>query len=397
MVVFARTSSDVRVVLSGRRPVAAESSHRSLRLLATFGIGLVVGVLMSVGIARAADEIAMTGAQIGAIGIELRKLDAPARASGVAYSARATLPRDKEQLVSAAVTGMVDQILVEDHAEVSEGRPLIRINSPEFGDLQLKLLEAANQARVASSTLAREKGLFTEGIIPQRRVIEAEAAASTARATEQHARAALRLAGADEATIRKISTGQIQDRLEIRASRAATVLAIEVKLGQRITDADPLLRLGELGTLWLDIDIPAAQADAWDPDGEIVVVGRDVRAKPLSVSAQLSGNQTATLRANVTRGAELLRPGEFLQAQVPLKTSGDAWTLPNAGVIHQDDRTVVFVRTPTGFEARTVKVIAESAQDVSVAGPLKAGDAIAIKGTIALKAAWLGESGAEDE
>jgi len=66
-------------------------------------------------------------------------------------------------------------------------------------------------------------------------------------------------------------------------------------------------------------------------------------------------------------------------------------------VIHQDDRTVVFVRTPTGFEARTVKVIAESAQDVSVAGPLKAGDAIAIKGTIALKAAWLGESGAEDE
>jgi len=44
-----------------------------------------------------------------------------------------------------------------------------------------------------------------------------------------------------------------------------------------------------------------------------------------------------------------------------------------------------------------VKVIAESAQDVSVAGPLKAGDAIAIKGTIALKAAWLGESGAEDE
>ena len=57
----------------------------------------------------------------------------------------------------------------------------------------------------------------------------------------------------------------------------------------------------------------------------------------------------------------------------------------------------MFVRTGAGFEARAVAVIAESAGGASVAGPLAAGDAIAVKGTIALKAAWLGESGAEDE
>jgi len=394
MVFFARTSSDVSTDIDGRKREALNRAHRSSRFP---GLCCAVCILISIRCAQAADDVAMTAAQIQAIGIELRKLDTPERASGVAYPARAVLPRDKEQLVSAAVAGTVDQILVEDHAEIVQGQPLIRINSPGFGDLQLKLLEATNQARLAASTLAREKGLFAEGIIPQRRVIEAESAASTARATEQHARAALRLAGADDATIARIAAGQVQDRLEIRASRAATVLVIDVKPGQRITEADALLRLGELGTLWLDVDIPAAQADAWDPGGEIVVVGRDVRAKPLSVSAQVSGGQMATLRASVTRGAELLRPGEFLQAQVPLKTSGEAWTLPNAAVVHEDDRTVVFVRTPTGFEARTVAVITESAGDVSVAGPLRADDTIAIKGTIALKAAWLGESGAEDE
>lgn len=396
MVFFARTSFDVPTDIDGRKRVSPSEARRFSRFQEICS-AVCIGILISIRSTHAADKVALTAAQIQAIGIELRKLDTPARASGVAYPARAALPRDKEQLVSAAVAGMVDQILVEDHAEIVQGQPLIRINSPEFGDLQLKLLEATNQARVAISTLAREKGLFTEGIIPHRRVIEAESAASTARATEQHARAALRLAGADDATIRRIAAGQVQDRLEIRASRAATVLAIDVKPGQRITEADPLLRLGELGTLWLDVDIPVAQADAWDPDGEIRVVGRDVQAKPLSVSAQVSGSQTATLRAIVTRGAELLRPGEFLQAEVPLKTSGDAWTLPNAAVVRQGDRTVVFVRTPKGFEARTIAVIAEGASDVSVAGSLKTGDAIAIKGTIALKAAWLGESGAEDE
>ena len=397
MVVQARTSADVSTDIHGRVTPKAEGMHRRSRSCGVAAGCFAIIASVFAPTAHAADDILMTAAQIQAIGIEVRRLDKPARASGVAYPALAVLPRNKDQMVSAAVSGRIDQILVEDHAEVAPGQPLLRINSPEFGELQLKLLEATNQARVAETTRTREKSLFGEGIIPQRRVIEADAAASTARATEEHARAALRLAGADDATIAKIAAGQVQDRLEIRASRAATVLAIEVKPGQRVADADPLLRLGELGTLWLDIDLPAAQADAWDPDAEITVVGRNVLAKPLSVSAQVSGGQTVKLRADVTRGVESLRPGEFLQAHVPLRTPSGAWTLPNAAVIHQADRTVVFVRTASGFEARRVTVVGESASDVSVSGPLASGDSIAIAGTIALKAAWLGESGAGDE
>ena len=187
MLLFAKTSAGVSTDINARNREARDGARRSSRFPC---VCFAVCVLISVRCVQAADDIAMTAARIQAIGIELQKLDTPARASGLAYPARAVLPRDKEQLVSAAVAGMVDQILVEDHAEVVRGQPLIRINSPEFGDLQLKLLEATNQARLAASTLAREKGLFAEGIIPKRRVIEAESAASTARATEQHARAA---------------------------------------------------------------------------------------------------------------------------------------------------------------------------------------------------------------
>jgi RND family efflux transporter MFP subunit len=345
----------------------------------------------------AADDVAMTSAQIQAIGIRLVKLDAPTPAAGVAYSARVVLPRSKEQIVSAAVSGMVDQVLVEDHAIVRAGQPLLRLNSPEFGELQLKLLETTNQSRVAGSTLAREKSLVAEGIVPERRALEAQATASNARAAQQQASAAVRLAGADEATVARIAAGKVQDRLELRAPRAGTILSIEVKPGQRVADADPLLRMAELGSLWLDIDMPADQADTWDRTATLQVVGRDVTAKPLSVSAQVNGSQTATLRAEVVSGVDALRPGEFVQVQVPLRAGGDAWHLPNAAVVHQDTRTVVFVRVPAGFVARDVHVVSESAQGVSVTGPFKTGDEVAVVGTIALKAAWLGESGAEEE
>ncbi|WP_331653976.1 efflux RND transporter periplasmic adaptor subunit [Dokdonella sp.] len=356
-----------------------------------------VVLVLAGAMARAADDIAMTAAQASAIGVRTTRLERPSPSSGVLYPARAIVPRDKDQMISAAVSGRVDQILVEDHAVVAAGQPLLRINSPEFGELQLKLFEATNQARVADSARRREKKLFAEGIIPERRVIEAYAAASTARATELHARAALRLAGASDAVIAKVAAGQVQDHLEIRAPRAGTILSIEVKPGQRVADADPLLHLVELGTLWLDIDLPASLANSWDPKGNLVVAGREARAKPLSVSAQVNGGQTVTLRATVVEGTDSLRPGEFLQVQVPLRLAGESWSLPNAAVVHHDDRDVVFVRNGDGFRATAVTVSAEGTQDVSVTGPLEAGDEVAIEGTIALKAAWLGESGGEDE
>lgn len=360
-------------------------------------LGLLAMAFCITAPASAADEVVMSAAQITTIGIRLLKLDTPAPAAGVAYSARVVLPRSREQIVSAAVNGMVDQVLVEDHALVRAGQPLLRLNSHEFGELQLKLLETSNLARVADSTLAREKSLVAEGIVPQRRVLEAQAAASSARAAQQQAGAALRLVGADEATIARIAAGRVQERLELRAPRAGTILSIEVKPGQRVADADPLLRMAELGSLWLDIDMPAALADAWDRAATLQVVGRDATARPLSVSAQVGGSQTATLRAEVVSGVGALRPGEFVQVQVPLRAGGDAWQLPNAAVAHHDERAVVFVRVPAGFVARDVRVVSESAQGIGVTGAFKTGDEVAVAGTIALKAAWLGESGAEEE
>ncbi len=355
------------------------------------------GACMAFASEPAGDAVRISTAQAKVIGVRVLALTTPAAVAGPSYPARVVLPRAQEQIISATVGGSIDQVLVEDHANVEAGQPLLRLNSPQFGEWQLKLLEATNQARVAASTLAREKALFAEGIIPERRVIEAQASASNARAAVQHARAAIGLAGADEATIAKIAAGSLQDRLVLRAPRAATVLAIAVKPGQRVAEADPLLTLGELGRLWLDIDLPANRAAAWDPQGRLQIVGRDATARPLSAAVQVGEGQTVNLRAEVVTGADRLRPGEALQVQVPLRHAGDAWRVPNAAIVHHAERTVVFVATPDGFRATDVAVVGESPEGASISGELKSGDAIAVAGTIALKAAWLGAAGAEEE
>lgn len=349
------------------------------------------------GQAPAASEFSVSPAQMQSLGITLLKLDQPAAIRGMAYPAKVVLPPDQEQVVSAPVDGVVDRLLVSGQDAITAGQPLLRLASSEYGELQLRLMEAAAKARLSRTTLARERQLFGEGIIPERRVQEAEAAERSEGARLRQAEAALRLAGANAATIKRINDGnRLDDTLVVRAKSAGLVLSIEVKPGQRVKEADALVRLANLQELWLDIQVPADRQGPIAPKtGEIVVSGRDAVATPMSVGAMVSDNQTVTLRARVTRGSERLRPGEVVQAQVPFANAPAGWALPLQAVARQDDQAYVFVRSAKGFVATPVTVGASAGQSVQVTGNLSAGQEIATASVIALKAAWLGKSGGE--
>ena len=351
--------------------------------------------------AQAADEFTVTPAQMQGLGITLQRLDKPAAIQGQAYPARVVLPPSQEQVVSAPLAGLVDRVLVGENDTVKSGQPLLRLISPELGELQLKLLEASSKSRLSQKTAQRERMLFTEGIIPERRVQEADGAAEEDRGRVQQAEAALRLAGMDVASVRKIAAGgALQDGLTVHAKTGGTVMALDVKAGQRVAQADALMRLADTRQLWLDIQLPAdRRSQVAIKGGQITVVGRDATAAPMSLGLMVSDSQTVTLRAQVTQGATLLRPGEYVQAQVPFSTlasagsGGESWPVPVASVVRQGDKAYVFVRTPKGFLAQQVTVLNSAGASVQVQGPLKTGQDIAVTSVIALKAAWLGKSG----
>lgn len=357
---------------------------------------LTAALLLALPVADAADTFNVSVAQMKSLDITVQRLNTSAQPGGMSYPARVVLPPQNEQVLSAPVAGMVDRILVSENQTVRAGDPLLRLTSPELGDLQLKLTEAASANRLAQQTLQRERELFGEGIIPQRRVLEAEAVASVSEVRDRQARAALQLAGLDHRSINQIADGgALQDGLTLRAKAPATVLSLEVKPGQRVDSADPLLHMATLTRLWLDIQVPASRASSWSATGQITVPEQGVVAKPLSVGPMVSASQTVTLRAEVIKGAERLRPGEFVQAVVPAAVNTAAWTLPITAVARQGTDAYVFVRTTDGFAAKPVKVVGSAGRTVTVTGPLNANDEVAITSVIALKAAWLGESGGE--
>ncbi|MDI1238166.1 MAG: efflux RND transporter periplasmic adaptor subunit [Polaromonas sp.] len=342
-------------------------------------------------------KFAVANAQVQALGIQTAPLQTQAESVRTSFPAQVVIPPNAEQVISSPVTGLISQLLVQPNQMVRVGAPLVRIASPELGQLQLQLLQANTRATLARQAAKREQYLFGEGLIAQRRVQEAQAALQEAEATLKQAKTALRLSGMSMAAIDKVAaSGNPQDSMVLAATQAGVVTEIKAKPGQRVDSATPLMHLAQTDTLWLEIQVPVAESASWAPGSKLKVQGRDITAQIMSSSAMVaSGSQMVVMRALVQGKAGQVRPGELLTVELPAAATAGAWDLPLSAVAHDGDQGYVFVRTPDGFEARAVKVSASSGQRVRVQGPVKAGEEVAISGVVALKGAWLNEKGSK--
>ncbi len=108
-------------------------SHRfSRRSLGRCALALVPWLILAN--AHAADEFAVSAAQMQALGVQLQRLDKPADIAGQTFPARVALPPRQDQVVSAPLPGVVEQLLVADNDAVKPGQPLLRLASPERDD-----------------------------------------------------------------------------------------------------------------------------------------------------------------------------------------------------------------------------------------------------------------------
>ncbi len=365
---------------------------RFLRVLRS--VGAMVTVWLLAPTAFAADQpvkFAVPKVQLLALGIQTALLQSQTGAVKASFPAQVVLPQTAEQVVSSPVTGLVTQVLVQQNRAVRAGTPLVRIVSPELGQLQLQLLQASARATLARQIARREQALFKEGIIPQRRVQEAQAALMENEAALSQAKSILRLSGMSAATLNRIAaSGKLQDSITLTAMQSGIVTEIAAQPGQRVEAATALMHVAQLNSLWLDIQLPVSQSANWRAGTRVEVPGRGITARILSASPTVSSSsQTVVLRAVVEGKTSQFRPGEFVTVELPVAATQGSWDVPLSAIAHDGNQAYVFVRTADGFEARPVIAVASAGQRVRVQGAVTAGERIAVSGVVALKGAWL--------
>jgi RND family efflux transporter MFP subunit len=332
------------------------------------------------------NRLTLQAVQLKSLGIETAIAGEAAGGRGGSYPAQVRVPNEQMRVVAAPVGGMVEMLAVAPGSSVKRGQVVAHLASQQALELQRDALQADSQAGLTHQNLKRDEQLFAEGLIAESRLQATRAAAAQAGAQASERRQGLALAGA--------TPGKLGGKLALTTSIDGVVLEQGVQLGQRVETSAMIYRIAKLTPLWLEIQAPADIAAALHEGSPIRIANSDVSGKLIAIGRAVdAASQTVLLRAEVTKGAETLRPGQVIEVEIA-SPGGQQQRLPASALARDQGKTFAFVQTAsddksTSFEARPVRVISQGGNSVTVDG-VKAGEKIAIKGVSGLKAMLTG-------
>ena len=359
---------------------------------------LTVLTLVSTG-AHAAD-IVLSDEEVENLGIRtVVPLEAEA-VPAIEATATVVIPPANDLFVSAPLPGLLLRQELSVGESVRAGQVLAEIKSSAFLAQQREFLDAQTDNLLAQRAVERDRQMFAEGIISERRLQETESRATITAAGLREHRQMLQIAGLTTSEIHALEKEQLLSNvLRLRAPFDGVVLDRLASTGQQVDETLPVYRVADLSTLWLDISVPREFFDTVKP-GMRVQVAESALEWPAVVttvgSAVDPATQSVHVRAEIDEPNHGLRPGQFVAVELVEQMSesgwGRAWSVPVSSVARIGENFYVFVRTTDGFAARGVELAGVSDGRHFLRADFSAGEKVAVTGIAALKAIWLGQA-----
>ncbi|NOQ17114.1 MAG: HlyD family efflux transporter periplasmic adaptor subunit, partial [Methyloprofundus sp.] len=227
-----------------------------------------------------ATPVILTDEQVKNLGIELGQLQSITSMPLFDAPAEVTIPPTNDYIVSTLYAGLIKQIKVTVGDKVKKGQILAIINSPELLKLQQQHLKSVNDLQLSKAEFLRDKKLFNEGVISDRRWLKTEMSHQVYQSYADETRQLLTTTGFSKRQIKNLENKHnISSQLNIIAPISGVVLDRQVKAGQRADALSPLFRVADLRQLWLDINIPQQRIHEVNVGDRITILGININAK----------------------------------------------------------------------------------------------------------------------
>jgi len=350
----------------------------------------------------AENAVQISPEQFTNLGITLGK-PAPVSQFPVLYApAKVVVPPSHEYIVSTSQSGLITKLNASIGDTVKKGEVLAEINSPALLALQGQYIKANSLLQLATATYNRDKKLFKEGVISDRRQQETFSQYNAAVMDANESRQMLEIAGMSPGAIKQLGgSHRLNSELTVTAPISGVVMERMAVAGTRIDSMAPLYHIANLDTLWLEINIPQERIGAVKIGDQVMIehtdISADISLLGQSVNAE---NQTVLARAVIKSSKEALasaaiRVGQKLNIQVIQPSEQSLFSIPNTAIAQNEGKSFIFIRNQSGFQVSPIKIIGKQGDESVISGELTGNEEIAVKGAVALKANWLGLGGAE--
>lgn len=345
--------------------------------------------------ANAGDVIAIGPQQMQTLGIRVGALAQARPVMSNRLPGEIVVPVAQERVVSAPQSGLLDNVQVAAGQAVKRGQALAHISSPDLAALQRDYLQARTQQRLAQNTLERDRELYQDGIIAQRRLLTTQSNQEELAVALAQRRQALKMSGLGDEAIRRLDDGgALSGGLTLTSPIDGVVLEQSATVGQRVDASTSIYRVARLKPLWLEIHAPLDMLGFAKEGMRLVIPNYEAEGKIITILRSVNKNdQTVHLRAEITTGAERLAPGQFVEASLIAEPAGNMFSVPKTALVRSGEKNYLFVQTPQGFMAQPVMLVSEQSEQAVVTGKLRGNEKVVVAGTAAIKAAWSGIGG----
>lgn len=358
----------------------------------------ILGGLLAALPAIAAEPLKITKDQAKLVGIDTATLSETAGIASQGFLARIAIPPQQVRYVGAMAGGRVDNLMVVPGQAVRQGQPLAQITSPELLKTQLEFIQSISQEQYLRETLGREQALSADRMVSPKQILATRNELAIATAKTAESRLALQMSGMSDQAIAGLAGSKVPTgSATIQAPFDGTVLEIAAVAGQSVEGPGAQFKIGQLSTLWLEMQVPAAHLGRVALGSEVTVPGIATKGTVTAIGGAVDGgSQAIVVRAEIANQDGRLRPGQFVEARVPAGANGQGvWSVPSGSIVRMGADTYILKEIETGYQPIPVNVQFESIDVVTVSGELKGEDRIAVRGLVALKGAMRGLGGGE--
>lgn len=317
--------------------------------------------------------VALSAGKIQALGVRTEPVRRQPVATGLQASGTIAVDETRQHVIAPRFDGWVETLQANQTGmQVKRGQPLATVYSPQ-------LLAAQEDYRVADATLRKLRQGHADSQRSMQRLRDA-------------ARLRLLNFGISEAQLEHLAHMPLGN-LALTAPANGVIVDKPAVQGTRFVAGDTLLRLADLSTVWVMVNVPAAQIGR-------VRLGQPARFTSPALPGQSfdgkvgflqpmldAATRTLAVRVALPNPDGQLRPGLFGTVALAADGGHEALTIPRSALIDSGQRQVALVEVAAGrFAPRHISVGQRSGDRVEVLDGLAEGERVVVEGNFLIDA-----------
>lgn len=334
---------------------------------------------------------------LDAAGIEISTAASAALAQVVTLPAEIRFDADRVANVSPRVSGIISRLYVGEGDPVNRGDRLALIQSRELASLKARWQMETTRENLAAKSLVREEALFADKITSEADLQRARADLEAAKAASAAAENELHASGVSHAALQSIGQAADGDNANayLTSPISGRVVRRSVSLGETVSAGDasasPLFTIVDESVVWADIavfkdDLGRVRVDApvklRDNAGHLLAESTIDFVLPIIDET----SRTATARIVIDNMDGLLRPGQFITADISTGSSIPIVRILGTAVQRVEGKPSVFIPDEGGFRPVPIETGKRADGYIEIRSGLQAGDRYVSGGSFTLKA-----------